>query len=149
MTAVSPQKCCKLAGGPEPSGRLTVEMSSVQAMPAPVVGWPEPKAKEFPTLRLPESPDLLPSFGLSSSSSSPTLSWGTAEDSSPTFSPNRVCEGHSQDVPDEGSLFNVSSLSPGLVVRHTWGSGAAPSEGVLLPTMLEDFDDSVLGDPIS
>ena len=25
----------------------------------------------------------------------------------------------------------------------------APSEGVLLPTMLEDFDDSVLGDSIS
>ena len=43
----------------------------------------------------------------------------------------------------------MSPLSPGLVVRPTWGSGAAPSEGVLLPTMLEDFDDSVLGDPIS
>ena len=92
---------------------------------------------------------MLPSFGLSSSSSSPTLPWGTAEDSSPTFSPNWVREGHSQDVPDEGSLFNVSALSPGLVVRPTRGSGAAPSEGVLLPTMLEDFDDSVLGDPIS
>ena len=37
-------------------------------------------------------------------------------------------EGHSPDVPGEGSLFNVSPL---------------------LPTMLEDFDDSVLGDPIS
>ena len=58
-------------------------------------------------------------------------------------------EGHSQDVPDEGSLFNVSLLSPGLVVRPTRVSGAAPSEGVLLPTMLEDFDDSVLGDPIT
>ena len=108
------------------------------AMPAPVVGQPEPKAKDFPTLRLPESLDLLPSFGLSSSSSSPTLSWGTAEDSSPTFSPNRVREGDSPDVPDEGSLFNVSPLSPGLVVRPTRGSGAAPSEGVILPTMLED-----------
>ena len=64
------------------------------ATPAPVVGQPELKAKEFPTLRLPESPDLLPSFGLSSSSSSPTLPWGTAEDSSPPFSPNRVRERH-------------------------------------------------------
>ena len=112
-------------------------------------GQPEPKAKDFPTLRLPESPDLLPSFGISSSSSSPTLPWGTSEDSSPTFSPNRVREGHSQDVPDEGNLLNVSPLSPGFVVRPTRGSGAAPFEGVLLPTMLEDFDDSVLGDPIS
>ena len=119
------------------------------ATPAPVVEQPEPKAKEFPTLQLSESPDLLPSFGLSSSSSSPTLPWGTAEDSSPPLSPNRMREGHCQDVPDEGSLFNVSPLSPGLVVRPTQGSGAAPSEGVILPTMLEDFDDSVLGDPIS
>ena len=58
-------------------------------------------------------------------------------------------EGHSQNVPGEGSLSNVSPLSPGLVVRPTREGGAAPSEGVLLPTMLEDFDDSVLGDPIS
>ena len=70
------------------------------ATPAPVVGQPEPKAKDFPTLRLPESPDLLPSFGLSSSSSSPTLLWGIVEDSLPTFSPNRVRKGHSPDVPD-------------------------------------------------
>ena len=119
------------------------------ATPDPVVGQPEPKAKEFPTLWLSESSDLLPSFGLSSSSSSPTLPWGTAEDSSPPFSPNRVREGHSQNVPGERSLFNVSPLSPGLVVRPTREGGAAPSEGVLLPTMLEDFDDSVLGDPIS
>ena len=60
------------------------------ATPAPVVVQPGLKAKEFPTLRLSESPDLLLSFRLSSSSSSPTLPWGTAEDSSPPFSPNRV-----------------------------------------------------------
>ena len=119
------------------------------ATAAPVVRQPDPKAQEVPTLRLSKSPDLLPSFGLSSPSSSPMLPWGTAEDSSPPFSPNRVREGHSQDVPDEGSLFNVSPLSPGLVVRPTREGGAAPSEGILLPTMLEDFDDSVLGDPIS
>ena len=58
-------------------------------------------------------------------------------------------EGHSQNVPGEGSLFNVSPLSPGLVVRPTREGRTASSEGVLLPTMLEDFDDSVLGDPIS
>ena len=46
-------------------------------------------------------------------------------------------------------MFNVSLLSPGLVVWTTREGRAAPSEGVLLPTMLEDFDDSVLGDPIS
>ena len=54
------------------------------ATPATVVGQPDPQAKDFPILRLSESSDLLPSFGLlssSSSSSSPTLPWGTAEDS--------------------------------------------------------------------
>ena len=122
------------------------------AMPATVVGQPDPQAKDFPTLHLSESSDLLPLFGLSassSSSSSPTLPWGTAEDSSPSFSPNRVREGPSQNVSGEGSLFNVSPPSPGLVVRSTREGGAVPSEGVLFPTMLGDFDDSVLGDPIT
>ena len=107
------------------------------------------QAKEFPTLRLSESPELLPSFGLSSSSSSPKLPWGTAEDSSLPFSPNCVQVGHSQDVPDEGSLFNVSPLSPGFFVQPPRGSGSPPAGGVLLPTTLQDFDDSVLGDPIT
>ena len=138
-----------------PPGTTTNPVTGLDTiMPAvatatPVVRQPDPKAKEVPTLRLSESPDLLPLFGLSSPSPSPTLPWSTAEDSSPPFSPNRVREGHSQDVPDEGSLFNVSPLSPGLVVRPTREGGAAPSEVVLLPTILEDFDDSVLGDPIS
>ena len=106
------------------------------ATPARVVGQPDPQAKDFPTLCLSSS----------FSSSSPAMPWGTAEDSSPSFSPNRVREEHSQNVSGEGSLFNVSPLSPGLVVQLTREGGAAPSEGVLLPTMLDNFDDSVLGD---
>ena len=119
------------------------------ATPATMVGKPGPQSNDVPTLRLSESSDLLPLFGLSSSSSSsssPTLPWGTAEDS---FSPNRVREGLSHNGSGEGSLFNVSPLSPGLVVRPTREGRAAPSEGVLLPTMLQDFDDSVLGVPIT
>ena len=118
------------------------------ATPATVVGKPDPQSKDFPTLRLSESSDLLPSFGLSSSSSSSSLPTA-AEDSSPSFSPNRVREGLSQNSSGEGSLFNVSPLSPGLVVRPTREGGAAPSEGVLLQTMLGDFNDSVLGDSIT
>ena len=34
------------------------------ATPATVVGKPDPQSKDFPTLRLSESSDLLPSFGL-------------------------------------------------------------------------------------
>ena len=51
------------------------------ATPALVVEQPGMQAMEFPTLRLSEPPKLLPSFGLSSSSPSPTLPWGAAEDS--------------------------------------------------------------------
>ena len=117
--------------------------------PAPVVEQPGVHAKGFPTLRLVESPELLPSFGWSSPSPSPTLLWGAAEDSSPPFSPNRVQTGPSQDAPDVDSLFNVSPLSPGLFFRLPRGSGLPPAGGVLLPTTLDDFDDSVLGDPIT
>ena len=124
-------------------------ITPVFAAPAPVVEQPGIHARELPKLQLPESPELLPSFGLSSSSPSPTLPWGAAEDSSPPFSPNRVQAGHSQDVPDEGSLFNVSPLTPGLFFRPPRESKSPLAGGVLLPTTLDDFDDSILGDPIT
>ena len=88
------------------------------------------------------------SFRLSSSSPSPTLPWGAAEDSSPPFSPIRVQVGRSQNVPDEDSSFGVSSLSPGLIFRPPRGKTSPPAGAVLLPT-LDDFDDLVLGDPIT
>ena len=65
------------------------------------------------------------------------------------LSPNRVQAGRSQDVPDEGSLFHVSLVSPGFLFRPSRVDQQPPSDGVLLPTMLDDFDDSVLGDPIT
>ena len=90
-----------------------------------------------------EFPKLQPSFGLSSSASPPTLPWGTVEDSSPPFLPNRVQVGRSQDVPDEDSSFSMSSLFTGTLLS------ASMREHVLLPTTLDDFDDSVLGIPIT
>ena len=116
------------------------------AAPAIVGGERIPQAKKFPTF------DLSESFGLSSSSSSsssPTLPWGTAKDSSPSFSPNRVREGQSQNTPSEGSLFNVSPLSPEIVVQPNRENRTTQPEGVKLPTILDEFNDSVLGDPIS
>ena len=118
------------------------------APPAPVVEQPETQAKEFPTLRLSESPELLPSFGLSSSSPSPTLPCGAVENSSPLFSLSRVPVRHSQDVLDEDSSFSVSPLSPGLFFQPPRGSTSPPAGGALLPMTLDDFVDSVLGDPI-
>ena len=122
------------------------------AAPALVEGERIPQIKKLPTFDLSDSSGLLPSFGLSSSSSSsssPTLPWGTAEDSSPSFLPNRVRESQSQSTPSEGSLFNVSPLLPELVKQANRENGKTQREGVLLPTILDEFNDSVLGDPIS
>ena len=98
-----------------------------------------------PAIALPSSP----LSGRSSSSSSQTLAWGDVDDSSAPLSPNRVQAGCSQDVPDEGSLFNVSPVSPGFLFRPSRGDQPPPSEGVPLPTTIDDFDYSVLGDPIT
>ena len=43
----------------------------------------------------------------------------------------------------------MSPLSPEIVVQPTRENGTAQPEGVLLLTILDDFNDSVLGDPIS
>ena len=64
------------------------------------------------------------------------------------LSPNRVHAGRSQDVPDEGSLFHVSPVSPGFLFRPSRADQQLPPDGVLLPTMLGDFSISVLGEPI-
>ena len=43
----------------------------------------------------------------------------------------------------------MSPLSPGLLFRPLRGGQSPPAEGVLLPTTLDEFDESVLGDPIT
>ena len=88
---------------------------STPVVTAPVLGGSDGKltSKKSPAGDLSESSELLPSWSSpSSSSSSHTLSWGTAENSSPAISPNRVMKGQSQSSPSEGSLFNVSPMSP-------------------------------------
>ena len=124
---------------------------SVPVVTAPVLGGSDGKltSKKSPACDLSESSELLPSFGWSSPSSSlssPTLPWGTAENSSPAFSPNRLMKGQSQTSPSEGSLFNVSPMSP---IEPNRENGLPQPSGVLLPTILDEFNDSVLGEPIS
>ena len=55
-------------------------------------------------------------------------------------------EGQSQTSPSEGSLFNLSPMSPIELNRE---NGIPQPSGVLLPTILDEFNDSVLGEPIS
>ena len=68
-----------------------VNMSTAVAIPPDLGGGDErPASKKSPPDDWSESSELLPSFGGSSSSSassSPTLPWGTAEGSSPSFCP--------------------------------------------------------------
>ena len=65
------------------------------------------------------------------------------------MSPNRVQAGCSQDVPEEGSLFHVSPISPGFLSRPLREAQPYPLEGVLLPLTMDDFSDSDLGAPIT
>ena len=63
-----------------------------------------------------------PLSGQLSPASPQTVAWEDLGDSSVPLPPNRVQAGCSQDVPDEGSLFHVSTVSPGFLMRP---SGAA------------------------
>ena len=67
-----------------------------------------PVVESVPAVEL-SSPPL---SGQSSPVSSQMMAWGDAGDSSVPLSPNRVQAGRSQDVPDEGSLFHISPVSP-------------------------------------
>ena len=132
----------------EPPSTLVGERVSVVERPQPPLSEPPDLLHVVEVARAGALPSS-PLSGRSSSSSSQTLAWGDADDSSAPLSPNCVQAGGSQDVPDEGSLFNVSPVSPGFLFRPSRGDQPHPSEGVLLPMTMDDFDDSVLGDPIT
>ena len=72
-----------------------------------------------------------------------TVAFEDLGDSLVPLSPNRVQAGRSQEVPEDGSLFNVSPVSP------LGAAGQHPEAGLLLPSALDGFSDSVLGDPIA
>ena len=88
-----------------------------------------------------------PLSGQLSPASPQTIAWEDLGDWLVPLSPNRVQAGRSEDVPDEGSLFRVSPVSRGFLR----GPRQAPLGSIrrLLPTTLDNFSDSVLGDPIT
>ena len=147
-----------------PIPRLGPASSSVrERVPAVVLSFtpmsvppvPVPRGDGVPAITSSNPPDcptpssLLPSSGQSPTPSSKTLAWGDAGVSSVPLSPNRVQAGRSQDVPDEGSLFHVSPVSPGFLIRLSRDAQQFPPEGVLLPMTMDDFSDSDLGVPIT
>ena len=114
----------------------------------PEGGWwasrPPSVPPDYPT---PSS--LLTSSGQSATPSSQTMVWGDVSDSSVPLSPNRVRAGHSQDLPEEGSLFHVSPVSPGFLTQPSRDAPPVTPEGVLLPSMIDAFSDSDRGAPMA
>ena len=129
------------------SGRdLDVTPGSSGPDPVPMIGTVAVPAVESVEAVKRSSPPL---SGQLSPASPQTVAWEEMGDSSVPLSPNRVQAGHSQDVPEEGSLFHVSPVSPGFLMRPSGAAEQFPQAGVLLPTTLDDFSDSILGDPIT
>ena len=90
-----------------------------------------------------------PMSGQLSPASPRTVAFEDLGDSSVPLSPNRVRAGQSQEATEDGSLFNLSLLSPGFCMRPSGAAGQHPEAGVLLPSAFEGLDDAVLGDPIA
>ena len=91
----------------------------------------------------------LTSSGQSATPSSQTFAWVMRVTRRYPCPPNRVQAGRSQDVPEEGSLFHVSPVSPGFLTRPSRDAPQFPLDGVLLPSTMDDFSDSELGAPIT
>ena len=77
-----------------------------------------------------------------------TIAFEDLGDSSVPLSPNRVQAGQSQEVPEDGSLLNVSPVPPGFLMRPSGATVQQPEAGLPLPLALNSFSDPVLGDPI-
>ena len=114
--------------------------------PSPVVGTVDlPEVGWVETIQL-SSP---PRSGQLSPESPWTIAFENLGDSSVPFSPNHVQAGRLQEVLEDGSLFHVSPVSPGFLMRLSGAAGQHPEAGLPLPSALDSFSDSVLGDPIA
>ena len=129
------------------SGRAMDDTPGLAASdPSPVVRTVDiPAVGQVETIQL-SSP---PMSGQLSPGSPRTVAFEDLGDSSVPLSPNRVQAGRSQEVPEDGSLFNVSPVSLGFLMRPSGAAGQHPEAGLLLPSALDGFSDSVLGDLIT
>ena len=65
------------------------------------------------------------------------------------LSPNRVRQGHSQDMPAEGSIFDVSPYEPGFNMRPAGGGVQQPEIKQPPPSNYVSFNDPFFGAPIA
>ena len=78
-----------------------------------------------------------------------TVGFKNQDVSSAPLSPNRVNEGHSQDMPAEGSIFDVSPDLPGYSMRPAGGSLQLSDTAQTLPSTYSSFNDPFFGAPIA
>ena len=98
--------------------------------PSPVVGTVDmPEVGRVETIQL-SSP---PRSGQLSPESPRTIAFEDLGDSSVPLSPNRVQAGRSQEVPEDGSLFNVSPVSPGFLMLPSGAAVQQPEAGLHWP----------------
>ena len=103
-----------------------------------------PQVGRMETVQATTPPDL----GHMSPNSPLTVAYDDMVDSSVLMSPNRVQVGRSLDVSDEGSVFNLSPVAPGFLMRLSGAAGQQPVARLPLQQALNTFCDPVLGDPI-
>ena len=78
-----------------------------------------------------------------------TMGFEDQEDLSAPLSPNRVREGHSQDMPAEGSVFDVSPDLPGFSMRPAGVGLKSPDITQPPPSVHGGFNDPFFGAPIA
>ena len=69
--------------------------------------------------------------------------------SSVPMSPNRVQSESSQDIRDEGPVFEVLPDSSGFLMRPSGAAGQAPVACFPFPKDLNSYNDPVLGEPVA
>ena len=84
-----------------------------------------------------------------SPNSTQTITFKNITNSSMPMSPNRVRVENSQDIQDDGTLFDVSPVTPRFLMRPSGTAVPTPVVCLPLPQTLDTFSDPVLGDPIA
>ena len=92
---------------------------------------------------------VMPPDSAPSPDSPPTVAFEDLAVSSVLMSPNRVRAENSQDVPDEGPVFEVSPDTSGVLMRPSGAAVQTPVACFPFPQVLNTFSDPVLGDPVA
>ena len=128
-----------LRTGDIPPGVGTADLTTVvRADEVPPVGRMVTVQPEMPPDSVSMSPD-----------SHQMVAFDDSAASSVPMSPNQVRVDVSQDIPDEGTVFEVSPDTSGFLMRPSGVSARTPVANCPFPPAVNPFSDPVLGDPIA